>query len=94
MGKNKNLNSDLIKVSVSSMLTYFRSLSIESQENILKWAKSSKNPNATINTSNPSEWERNMKTIFSQLSPQEQAEVVIEASNILDDRKKAKRLHN
>lgn len=94
MGKNKNLNSDLIKVSVSSMLTYFRGLSIENQENILKWAKSSKNPNVVINTSNPSEWERNMKTIFSQLSPQEQAEVVIEASNILDNRKKAKRLHN
>lgn len=69
------------------MLTYFRTLSTENQENVLKWAKMSKNPSANINTANPSEWEKEMKSIFSHLTPQEQVEAVAQATQILENKK-------
>lgn len=84
---NNILSNTYKKVSVNSMLTYFRGLSIENQENVIKWAKASKNPNINVNTTKPSEWEKTMKMIFSQLNPQEQVEAVSKASKILADKK-------
>lgn len=86
MDKN-NLSDSFKKVSVNSMLTYFRGLSIENQENVLKWAKASKNPSTNVNTTNPSEWEKKMKTIFSQLTPQEQIEAITQATKIFNQKK-------
>lgn len=87
MNSNDILGDSVKKVTVSSLMTYFRSLSIDKQENVLKWAKLSKNVNANINTSNPSEWEKKLKSMFSQLTPKEQAEVVSQATKVLNDKK-------
>lgn len=87
MEKSKNLSDSFKSVSVSSMLIYFKGLSVENQENVLRWAKASKNPDANVNTSKPSEWEKNMKRIFSQLNPQEQTEVITQATKILAEKK-------
>lgn len=87
MDKNSNLSEGLKKVTVSSMTTYLRGMSAEKIENIIKWAKASKNPNANINTTNPSEWEKQLKTMFSQLTSQDQNEVVLQATKILNEKK-------
>lgn len=87
MDKNNNLSDSFKKISVSSMLTYLRGLSTDNLESVIRWAKASKNPDTKINTANPSEWEKNMKLIFSQLNNHEQAEVVSQASKILDEKK-------
>lgn len=87
MNNSNNFSDSFKKVSVASMLTYFRSLSSENQENVIKWATTSKNPVANVNTASPSEWEKNMKSIFSQLNAQEQVEAISQAKNILDNKK-------
>lgn len=86
MDNRTNPSDSLKKVSVSSMITYFRGLNAESQGKILDWAKMSKRPDANINKSNPSEWEKILKTMFSQLNSQEQAEVVRQATIIFNEK--------
>lgn len=88
MDNKINPSDSLKKVSVNSMITYFRGLSAESQGKILNWAKMSKRPDANINKTNPSDWEKNLKMMFSQLNPQEQAEVVRQATIIFNDKAK------
>lgn len=88
MDTNSNLSNSFKTVSVSSMITYLRGLTTENLEGVIKWAKVSKNPNATVITANPNEWEKNMKKIFSQLSLKEQAEVISQATKILEEKKK------
>lgn len=90
MEQNNHLSDSLKKVTISSMMTYLAKMSIENIENIIKWAKSSKNPNTNINTNSPSEWEKNLKTMFYQFTPQEQAEIIAQATKMLNDKKSRK----
>lgn len=87
MNNNSHLSDSYKKVSVSSMLIYIKGLSVKNLENVINWAKTSKNPNANVNTSVPNEWEKDMKSIFAQLTLKEQTEVISQAVKILEEKR-------
>lgn len=84
---NNNLSDGLKNVTVSSIMTYLIRMPAEKLEKIIMWGKLSKNPNANINTTTPSDWEKNLKKMFSQLTPQDQAEVISRATKLLNEKK-------